>query len=295
MKRALIFSVWLASALHSRAADDVVGRGGDLQINATEVRASLAALGAQENAAVLRDPALLNQLVRSLLVQRLLLKEAESKQHDKEPEVAARLARARDALVTESYLAAVSQPPADWPGEGEINAAYEKAKPSLGVPKSWRLSQIFIAAPQDTGKDAADKAQGRLDAVVELLNAGGADFSKIAAAHSEEEASASRGGEIGWLAESQIQPGIREKLGALKVDAVSAPIRLDDGWHIIRVLDAREPFTPTLGQVRTQLVAKLRSEKARENSQAYVARLLSDNPVAINEIALGQLVNEAKK
>ncbi|MES2705648.1 MAG: peptidylprolyl isomerase [Verrucomicrobiota bacterium] len=277
------------------AADSVIGRIGPIQVNAADVRASISALTSQEGAAIKNDPALLNQVVRSLLVQKVLLSEAESKGHDKKPEVAAQLARAREVALTESYLQTVSTPPDSYPGEADLKAAYEIAKPAIGVPKSWRLAQIFISVGKDADKAAADKAQSKLDTVQKALKGAGADFSKLAASHSEEQNSAGRGGEIGWLAESQIQPGIREKLGVLKVNAVSEPVRLEDGWHIVKVLDAREPYTPTLDQIRSQLVAQLRAEKTRANSQAYLAKLLQENPLAVNELALSQLVGEAKK
>lgn len=295
MRTTLLLSLLSAAALCAADAPEVIGRVGGVQVNAAEVRASIAALGSEQEAAVSRDPELLNQVVRSLLVQRLLLREAESKAHDKEPEVAAKLARVREVALTESYLARVSEPPANWPAEEEIKAAYEKARPSIGVPKSWRLAQIFVSAPKEGSTRASGQPPEKLAIVRKLLTEKGADFAGIAAKYSEEPASAGRGGEIGWLAETQIQPGIREKLGGLKINAISDPIRLDDGWHIIRFLDVREPYTPTLEQVRTQLAAKLRGEKARENSQAFVAKLLETNPVAINEIALGQFLSADKK
>jgi parvulin-like peptidyl-prolyl isomerase len=278
----------LAAQSHS-STDGLIARIGDLKVTVGDVKTSLAALGAKEGAAIRNDPALLNQVVRSLLVQRVLLREAEAGGYEKKPEVAAQLARARDVALTESYLQSVATPPETYPSETELKAAYETARPSIGVPKSWRLAQIFIALPKDADKTALDNAQTRLDAVQKALKSTPADFAKLASAHSEEQASASRSGEIGWLAETQIQPGIREKLGSLKVDAISDPIRLDDGWHLVKVLDAREPYTPTLEQIRSQLVTQLRVEKTRENSQAYLAKLLQENPLAINELALDQI------
>src|SRR5690606_1811122 len=67
----------------------VLGRIGDLEVKIDEVRSSLAGLGEREGEAVAKDPSLLNQVVRSLLVQRLLLKEAEANGWDKRPEVIA--------------------------------------------------------------------------------------------------------------------------------------------------------------------------------------------------------------
>lgn len=291
----LLASAAPLAAQSPASTDGLIARIGDLKVTAGDVRASLAALGTNEGAAVRNDPALLSQVVRSLLVQRVLLREAEANGHDKKPEVSAQLARAREVALTESYLQSVATPPESYPGETELKAAYDAARPSIAVPKSWRLAQIFIALPRDADKTAVDKAQSRLDAVQKALKSAPADFARLAGAHSEEQASAGRGGEIGWLAETQIQPGIREKLGSLKVDAISDPIRLDDGWHIVKVLDAREPYTPTLEQIRSQLVTQLRAEKTRENSQAYLAKLLQANPLAINELALEQIAEAEGK
>lgn len=282
----------LSSTLSAQTKEGVIGRIGDLQVNAEEVRASVASLSSQDEAAISRDPALLNQVVRSLLVQRALLREAEAKAHDKKPEVAAQLARAREVALTESYLQSVSTPPESYPGEAELKAAYETAKPSIGVPKTWRLAQIFISVSKDADKATSEKAQAKLETVRKALKATGADFTRLATEHSEEAASAGRGGEIGWLAETQIQPEIRESLGSLKVDAISEPIRLNDGWHVIKVLDSREPYTPTLEQIRSQLIAQLRAEKTKANSQAFLAKLLQDNPLAIDEISLAKVLTK---
>lgn len=282
-----------SSALPAQTKNEgVIGRIGDLQVNADEVRTSIASLSPQDGAAISKDPALLNQVVRSLLVQRALLKEAEAKGHEKKPEVAAQLARAREVALTESYLQSVSLPPESYPSEAELKAAYETAKPSIGVPKSWRLAQIFISVGKDADKTTSDKAQAKLETVRKSLKAPGADFTRLATEHSDEATSAGRGGEIGWLAETQIQPEIRESLGSLKVDAISEPVRLNDGWHIIRVLDAREPYTPTLEQIRSQLTAQLRAEKTKANSQAFLAKLLQDNPLAIDEISLAKVLTK---
>ena len=76
----------------------------------------------------------------------------------------------------------------------------------------------------------------------------------------------------------------------MKLGEVAEPVRLDDGWHIIKVLDIREPYTPTLDQIRSQLAQQLRAERTRSNTQAFLARLLQENPIALNEMALSKLL-----
>jgi len=128
--------------------------------------------------------------------------------------------------------------------------------------------------------------------VTKQLAAKGADFSAIARQASEETKSAAQGGKIGWLTEAQIQPEIREKLPKLAVGALSEPIRLKDGWHVLKVLDVREAGTPVLAEIRGQLVAKLREERTRAKRQEFLAQLLKDHPLAINEIELAKLLSQ---
>ncbi len=298
---ALIVALGLAGTVTAaeepkRAGEEsVLGRIGDSEIRLEDMRDFLSGLTATQREAVARDAALLNQLVRSFLVQKLVLKEALAKKWDHEPTVAAQLARVRESTLTDSYLQSLSKPPDEYPSESELQAAYEAGKAALLVPRSFRLAQIFISAPAQ-GKDGAASAQARqkLDSVVGRLKQPGADFAALALAESEERSSASHGGEIGWLAETQIQPEIREHLPSLSLNAVSEPLRLADGWHLIKVLDVREAHTPTLEQVRVRLTDQLRAERVRTGTQEYLARLLQEHPIAINELLLAKLAAGTK-
>ena len=279
-----------SAALHAETAP--LGKIGDLELKTEEIREAIAGLEAGQDAALAKDPAALGQYVRALLIQRLVLKEALEQKWDQEPEVIAKLVRARESTLTESFLEKASKVPVDFPKEEELQAAYEAAKPSLQVPKTYRLAQVFIALPKDADKAATDKAKAKLDSVAKKLKEKNADFAAIASAESDEVASKAKGGEIGWIAEEQVQPGIREKLPKLASGTVSEPVKLDDGWHILKVLDSKEAHTATLDQVRDQLTVQLRAERARLNRQEYLAKLLKDHPLAINEIELAKLLGK---
>jgi len=274
----------------SSSDSGVIARIGDTEVKFDEMRASIESLDAREQAALARDPSLLNQVVRTFLVRRVVLKEALAKKWDQESAVAAQIQRARDNTIVETYLQSVSKPADTYPSDAEVQSAYESRKAQLLVPKQFRLAQIFIALPKTADKTTTDKAQSKLEAVKKSLHQSGADFAAIAKANSEEPESASRGGEIGWLAENQVQPEVRPQVTSLSKNATSEPIRLEDGWHILKVLDIKEVYTPTLDEVRSQLVQQLRNEKTQSDSQAYLAKLLQQSPVAINELALSKLL-----
>jgi parvulin-like peptidyl-prolyl isomerase len=278
------------------AADsDVVARIGSVEVKTSEIRDEIGKLDAIQQASLLKQPELLNQAVRTLLVRRLVLKEAKAKKWENQPAVAQALERLRDTAITESYLQSVSNPPADYPGDAELKAAYEANKASLVVPRQFQLAQIFIAVPKDADKAAADKAQARLDEVQKALKGRSAEFAELARANSDEKASAAKDGEIGWLAEAQIQPAIREKVADAAKNTVLAPLRLDDGWHIVKVLDIREQRTAAFDEVSGQLRQRMRAEKQRAASAEYINKLLKENPVAINELELSKLLQPAAK
>jgi parvulin-like peptidyl-prolyl isomerase len=277
------------------AGSEAVARVGNLDVNLDEIKASLANLDVRELAAISRDPSLLNQVVRSLLVQRILFREAQAKKWERQPEVMVQIERSRQAVITESYLQSIAKPPDGWPSEAELQAAYEANKPSFLVPKQYRLAQIFIASPRAAEKAVSDKALAKLEGVKRKLAEKGAVFAVVAKSESEEQASASNGGEIGWLTEAQIQPDIRTQAVALAPGGQSEPVRLNDGWHILKNHDIKEAFTPTLEQLKPQLIEQLRAEKTKANSQAYLAKLLQENPVSINELALGKALIKPEK
>jgi parvulin-like peptidyl-prolyl isomerase len=291
----LVYSATAADPSPSATDSAVIARIGDTEVKIDDIRASIESLDARDQAALARDPSLLNQVVRTFLVRRIVLKEALAKKWDQDAAVAAQIQRARDNTIVETYLQSVSKPVDTYPSDAELQTAYETKRAQLLVPRQFRLAQIFIALPKTADKATTDKAQTKLEAVKKSLHQTGADFAVIAKANSEEAESAARGGEIGWLTETQVQPEVRPQVTSLSKNAASEPIRLEDGWHILKVLDIKEAYTPTLDEIRSQLVQQLRNEKTQSNSQAYLAKLLQQSPVAINELALSKVLNKTEK
>lgn len=277
----LLACALFCTSLSAQQADRVVGSIGELELHESEVLSSLGNVTGVDREALAQDPGTLKKLVQSLLVQRVVLQEALEKQWDEEPAVQPLLKSTREAAITDSYLKSLCKPPESYPDDAELRSAYEKSRQSITVPRSFRLAQIFIGEQKGSDK--------KLEEIRRRLKAAPASFGQVARELSEEKESASREGEIGWLSEAQIQPEIMAQLPQLKLGVVSEPVRLKDGWHLLKVLDVREPFTPLFDQVRIQLAQRLRAEKTRANMQAYMAEMLHKHPVAINEVALSKL------
>ena len=276
----------------SRAADDVIARVGDQEIKAAQVTPYLENLSEPDRASLVKNPAALSQAVRTLILQQVLFKEAIASGWDKTPEVAAQLDRLRQGAVAETYLQSIAKVPEGYPSDEEVKSVYEARKADLQVPAQIRLAQIYIAVPKDAPKEAQDKARTRVEEICKAVKAG--DFAAVAREKSEERETASRGGEVGWLAETQIQPEIRAKVASLSKGAVTEPVRLADGWYVVRVLDVKEPHTASLDEVKDQLVRALRNDRARANREAYLSKLQQQTPIALDELGLSKLLGGKK-
>jgi parvulin-like peptidyl-prolyl isomerase len=273
--------------------DELIARVGTSDVTAEEVRAVIATLDPRQQAALARDPALLSQTVRALLANRLVLKEALSKKWEQQPTVVSQLDRARENVIVDTYLRSVAEPPDNFPTEADIKAVYDANASTFLVPRRFQLAQIFIAVAKDADKAVEDKARRKLDEVLKKLKQPRADFAAIAMSDSDEAASAKRGGEIGWLTEAELRPEIRSQVTGLAQSAFTDPVRLDDGWHILKLLDTKASHPMPLAEVREALVQRIRAERVEANRRAYIAELLKKTPPVINELALSKLLATA--
>lgn len=278
----------------ARAADsDIIAEIGTQTVNASDLTPYFDTFTISQRDALKQNPAALNQTVRMILLQKVLLKEAEGSGWEKQPEVAEELARLRQRAIAESYLRTVAKVPEGYPTEAEVKAVYEARKGSLSVPRQFQLAQIYIANPKTTDKATEEQARTQLDAVGKKLKQAGADFAAIARSESEERQTAARGGEVGWVAEGSLQPEIRTKLGAK--GSVTEPIRLGEGWYFVKVLDIRESRTPTFDEAKDQIARAMRAERFKQNQETYLAKLAQQNPMSINELALSKLLATPKQ
>ncbi|MFT6670547.1 MAG: peptidylprolyl isomerase [Afipia broomeae] len=273
----------------SAQGGEVVARVGGRDISTAEVQAFLAGMAPDQRAALAKDPAMLSQALRIMLANQLVLKEANDKNWQDQPAVAAQLAKLRDDAIIAIYLQSVSIPPANYPDEAEIQKTYEANKSALIVPRQFRLAQIFLALPDGADKAIEDQVRKKLAEVQLKLKQPKADFAAIAKENSMQAGAAENGGDLGWVAETMLIPEIKTQVMGMTNNAVSEPIKLADGFHIVKLIETKAAATRPLAEVRAALVQRLRADRAELLRRAYLARILEQNPPAINELALSKV------
>jgi PPIC-type PPIASE domain len=130
--------------------------------------------------------------------------------------------------------AEVSALPANFPSDDDLQKVYDAYRAALLVPRQFQLAQIFVALPKGADKTAEDQSKKTVDDLERKLKTPGADFASLANNNG-----AKNGGDLGLLRENQIRPEIRAKVIELPKGAASEPIRLEDGWHLVKLIDTR--------------------------------------------------------
>jgi peptidyl-prolyl cis-trans isomerase SurA len=88
-----------------------------------------------------------------------------------------------------------------------------------------------------------DKAIALLNKYRQQIIDGKKTFAKLAEEHSQDPASAVKGGNLGWSDPTIFVPAFKEKATTLAIGKISRPFKTIDGWHILEILARRKADT----------------------------------------------------
>jgi len=114
------------------------------------------------------------------------------------------------------------------------------------------------------------EAKLRIDRVKDRIDSG-AKFDEQARLNSED-ASSSKGGDLGWISPGDTVPDFEQAMARLKPGEVSPPVRSPFGWHLIEVLERRTQDI-TAERQREQARAAMRQRKSEEAFQEWVRQV----------------------
>ncbi len=103
----------------------------------------------------------------------------------------------------------------------------------------------------------------------------GDDFAELARAHSQDRASAAKGGDLGWVSPGDMVPAFEERMNRLAPGEVSVPFQSPFGWHIVQVLERRQ-HDSTEELRRSEAREAIHQRKLEEEVQAWLRRLLDE-------------------
>ena len=122
--------------------------------------------------------------------------------------------------------------------------------------------------------DDEDAAEAEAVALLARIQAG-ESFEALAAEHSDDGGTASRGGDLGVLTRSQLPGELGGAVFSMDAGQVDGPIKSDFGFHVVRLDEIFEQGPLPLDQVRGELLTELRDREA-EDAFRELERQVSD-------------------
>lgn len=182
------------------------------------------------------------------MVERILAAEMAKKQGLlSDPEVVRRKAFLERKALQDVFVGKKLQ---SMVGEDQVAAYYKENIVGGPKPKEVRARHILV--------DSQEVAEA---IVISLKN--GADFAQLAKEKSKGPSGAS-GGDLGYFGRDAMVKPFADAAFKLKKGKISAPVKTQFGWHVIKVEDVRTKPVPPLAQVEGQIYQVLIGEARRE-------------------------------
>ena len=135
--------------------------------------------------------------------------------------------------------------------DATLQAAYDARFKDATAKTEYHAVHILVAT-----EDEAKAIKTELD--------GGADFTELAKTKSTDTGSGANGGDLGWFGAGAMVKPFEDAVIAAKVGEVTAPVKSDFGWHLIKVMETRIAAAPPLDDVRDELASQI-EQKAIED------------------------------
>lgn len=195
-------------------------------------------------------PVVLDQVVNGKIVE----EKAEKTDVAADPEVAKRMAEAKEQIVRVVYM---EQEINKNLSEERVKKAYDKFVAEQGKVEEVKARHILVDK-EETAKDIIKKIEG------------GAKFEDLAKEMSKDTANKASGGDLGYFTKTDMVKEFGDAAFAMKPGEVSkTPVKTQFGWHVIQVEDKRERPVPPLETVKPALEAQERREILSELLESW--------------------------
>lgn len=145
------------------------------------------------------------------------------------------------------------------PSDRDIKEYFEKNKEKIQVPESRKIQMVVL------------KTKAEADDVKKKIQSGEITIFEAAAKYSIDPNAKQTLGEFGWVAKGTGFPELDRLTFSLKLDDLGGPVESPAGWHLVKVLEARDAKYQNIKDKDTWERAK--NMLLREKQDAYVVNL----------------------
>jgi peptidyl-prolyl cis-trans isomerase D len=167
--------------------------------------------------------------------------------------------------------------------DADVAAYYQNNISQYREDEQRRIAHILVEFGED---ESAAKASA--ESLLTKIKAG-EDFATLAKEHSADTFSGENGGDLDWIEPGVMDTAFDEAAFALTgIGSVSDIVKTEFGFHILKLTDYKAEKVQSLAQVRDEIVAKAKDEKAQDKffeMQQEMARLSFEFPDSLDDAA----------
>ena len=272
---ALFLSAAVAGPLSAEETNPVWGQVGDFILREADLDRILSSQPTAVQKRFQDDPQQRAGLVREILMKKVIVSKAKKEGFDRKPEIKEQLSYVFDNFISQEYLVKVVTAGVTVP-EDDLKKYYREHEKDFLLPEQIRVRHILIASLKDAAPEEREKARTRAEAVLQRLNRG-EDFAKLAGEVSEDQNSATKGGELAPITLGKTNSEEFEQAAfALKTGQTSGIVATSYGFHIIKMEERQEKRTAPFGEARDFIYNKLKTELEQKKAQEFVELAAKD-------------------
>jgi peptidyl-prolyl cis-trans isomerase D len=160
----------------------------------------------------------------------------------------------------------------------DLQSAYQSE--IAGLSEQRRAAHILV---EISDKTSDEQAKAKIEEIQKRVEQG-EDFAVLAKELSDDTGSATEGGDLGFAGKGVYDQAFEDALYALKENTVSAPVRTEFGWHLIKLLDVQAPEIPTFASLEDKLKRDLKTRQV-EQRFVEVSKTLEDSAFESSDLA----------
>ena len=157
---------------------------------------------------------------------------------------------------------------------GDVEDYYNSHIEEFSTPEELRLRHILLRVSPDADPSVRSEKRAKLEGILERARAG-ESFEQLAEAYSDD-ASAKKGGDLGYVKRGQLLPEVEKVAFSLKPGEVSDIVSSSYGLHILKVEDYREAKVAPLEEVKEKIREKLIEEASWRRARRHAEEFLWD-------------------
>ena len=162
----------------------------------------------------------------------------------------------------------------------DLKEYYENNLDRFVTNEERKSSHILVAIDGDTTDEQAADLIGEIQSKLETES-----FEDLARQYSDDPGSAAQGGDLGWAETGLFVPEFESALFSMNVGEVSAPVKTDFGYHLIRMDDIKTGEQQSFDEIEYELELEYSRQLAEEELFELADQMADLTLQSYNELA----------